>query len=167
MSITKTSSPPIASKSEPELISVELSARRTGMSFQRTRMSADRTLMSVIRTSLSLIGFRFHDLSGVPKALRCKNPSPRPGAAQLRYGAGAARYHNARCWHRISREVHAGTAAGAPRNESRRADSRREPIPGLDDADRRCSVAVGRPIRDCQYGVQRRTVRVGSLETIQ
>ena len=38
---------------------VELSARRTGMSFQRTRMSAERTLMSVIRTSLSLIGFGF------------------------------------------------------------------------------------------------------------
>jgi putative membrane protein len=40
-------------------INVELSARRTGMSFQRTRMSADRTLMSVIRTSLSLISFGF------------------------------------------------------------------------------------------------------------
>jgi putative membrane protein len=39
--------------------SVELSSRRTGMSFQRTRMSADRTLMSVIRTSLSLIAFGF------------------------------------------------------------------------------------------------------------
>jgi inner membrane protein YidH len=39
--------------------SVELSRRRTGMSFQRTRMSADRTLMSVIRTSLSLISFGF------------------------------------------------------------------------------------------------------------
>ena len=39
--------------------SVELSSRRTGMSFQRTRLSADRTLMSVIRTSLSLIGFGF------------------------------------------------------------------------------------------------------------
>ena len=39
--------------------SVELSARRTGMSFQRTRMSADRTLMSVIRTSLSLISCGF------------------------------------------------------------------------------------------------------------
>lgn len=45
--------------SKPDLISVELSSRRTGMSFQRTRMSADRTLMSVIRTSLSLIGFGF------------------------------------------------------------------------------------------------------------
>ena len=39
--------------------SVELSRRRTGMSFQRTRMSADRTLMSIIRTSLSLISFGF------------------------------------------------------------------------------------------------------------
>ena len=44
---------------ETKEISVELSSRRTGMSFQRTRMSADRTLMSVIRTSLSLISFGF------------------------------------------------------------------------------------------------------------
>jgi putative membrane protein len=50
---------PIDANSNPEAISVELSSRRTGMSFQRTRMSADRTLMSVIRTSLSLIGFGF------------------------------------------------------------------------------------------------------------
>jgi len=49
----------VTSKSPSDLISVELSARRTGMSFQRTRMSADRTLMSVIRTALSLIGFGF------------------------------------------------------------------------------------------------------------
>ncbi|MGM5033420.1 YidH family protein [Tardiphaga sp. 803_E3_N1_3] len=49
----------ITSKSSSDLISVELSSRRTGMSFQRTRMSADRTLMSVIRTSLSLISFGF------------------------------------------------------------------------------------------------------------
>lgn len=40
-------------------MSVELSARRTGMSFQRTRMSADRTLMSIIRTSLAMISFGF------------------------------------------------------------------------------------------------------------
>jgi putative membrane protein len=46
-------------ESHSDDISVELAARRTGMSFQRTRMSADRTLMSVIRTSLSLIGFGF------------------------------------------------------------------------------------------------------------
>jgi putative membrane protein len=50
---------PVTAKSNPDEISVELSSRRTGMSFQRTRMSADRTLMSVIRTSLSLIGFGF------------------------------------------------------------------------------------------------------------
>jgi len=49
----------VTRKSDPDNISVELSSRRTGMSFQRTRMSADRTLMSVIRTSLSLIGFGF------------------------------------------------------------------------------------------------------------
>ena len=49
----------ITGKSDPDRISVELSSRRTGMSFQRTRMSADRTLMSVMRTSLSLISFGF------------------------------------------------------------------------------------------------------------
>src|ERR1700761_4849301 len=49
----------IASLSGPDQVSVELSSRRTGMSFQRTRLSADRTLMSVIRTSLSLISFGF------------------------------------------------------------------------------------------------------------
>ena len=49
----------ITSKSKSDDISVELSSRRTGMSFQRTRMSADRTLMSVIRTALSLISFGF------------------------------------------------------------------------------------------------------------
>ena len=49
----------VNSRSNPDDISVELSKRRTGMSFQRTRMSADRTLMSIIRTSLSLISFGF------------------------------------------------------------------------------------------------------------
>jgi putative membrane protein len=49
----------ITSQSIPEDIQVELSSRRTGMSFQRTRLSADRTLMSIIRTSLSLISFGF------------------------------------------------------------------------------------------------------------
>ncbi|MFC4313598.1 YidH family protein [Steroidobacter flavus] len=47
------------SPSTSDDISVELSSRRTGMSFQRTRMAADRTLMSIIRTSLSLISFGF------------------------------------------------------------------------------------------------------------
>src|ERR1700749_4263264 len=50
---------PITRQSDTDDISVELSSRRTGMSFQRTRLSADRTLMSVIRTSLSLISFGF------------------------------------------------------------------------------------------------------------
>jgi putative membrane protein len=54
-----TGPPTVADGAKPHDISVELSSRRTGMSFQRTRMSADRTLMSVIRTSLSLIGFGF------------------------------------------------------------------------------------------------------------
>src|SRR6187431_799441 len=49
----------LTAKSPPDDVSVELSSRRTGMSFQRTRMSADRTLMSVMRTSLSLISFGF------------------------------------------------------------------------------------------------------------
>ena len=49
----------LAEGATPDEVSVELSARRTGMSFQRTRMSADRTLMSVIRTALSLISFGF------------------------------------------------------------------------------------------------------------
>ena len=52
-------SAPVTAGSDVDRISVELSSRRTGMSFQRTRMSADRTLMSVIRTSLSLISFGF------------------------------------------------------------------------------------------------------------
>lgn len=49
----------LAAGANPDMVSVELSARRTGMSFQRTRMSADRTLMSVMRTALSLISFGF------------------------------------------------------------------------------------------------------------
>ena len=51
--------PPAPEPTDADQSSVELSSRRTGMSFQRTRMSADRTLMSVIRTALSLISFGF------------------------------------------------------------------------------------------------------------
>jgi putative membrane protein len=57
-------------QSNPDDISVELSSRRTGMSFQRTRMSADRTLMSVLRTSLSLISFGFTIYQFFTKAVR-------------------------------------------------------------------------------------------------
>ncbi len=49
--MSETSASPVTPASNADSISVELSSRRTGMSFQRTRMSADRTLMSVIRTS--------------------------------------------------------------------------------------------------------------------
>ena len=49
----------IAVGEKPDHISVELSSRRTDMSFLQTRMTADQTLMSVIRTSLALISFGF------------------------------------------------------------------------------------------------------------
>jgi len=68
---------PVTGQSDPDKISVELSSRRTGMSFQRTRMSADRTLMSVIRTSLSLISFGF-TIYQVFEKLRTPAPSPMP-----------------------------------------------------------------------------------------
>jgi hypothetical protein len=71
--------PPITSQSDFDRISVELSSRRTGMSFQRTRMSADRTLMSVIRTSLSLISFGFNHFPGIPEAAGRRHACPRGG----------------------------------------------------------------------------------------
>jgi putative membrane protein len=57
--MTESAETRITAESPSDRISVELSSRRTGMSFQRTRLSADRTLMSVMRTSLSLISFGF------------------------------------------------------------------------------------------------------------
>jgi putative membrane protein len=71
----------VTGKSDPDRISVELSSRRTGMSFQRTRMSADRTLMSVIRTSLSLISFGF-TIFQVFEKLREHNVITHAGAAR-------------------------------------------------------------------------------------
>ena len=71
----------VTSKSGSDVISVELSSRRTGMSFQRTRMSADRTLMSVIRTSLSLISFGF-TIFQVFEKLRDHNVITHAGAAR-------------------------------------------------------------------------------------
>ena len=61
-------------------ISIELSSRRTGMSFQRTRMSADRTLMSVIRTALSLIGFGFTIYQFFGKMVESQSALLRPHA---------------------------------------------------------------------------------------
>jgi putative membrane protein len=58
--------------SDADRISIELSSRRTGMSFQRTRMSADRTLMSIMRTALALIGFGFTIFQVFNKAREAK-----------------------------------------------------------------------------------------------
>jgi putative membrane protein len=66
--MSETVTHPSALQATRDDVSVELSSRRTGMSFQRTRMSADRTLMSVIRTSLSLISFGFTIYQGFTKA---------------------------------------------------------------------------------------------------
>ena len=82
----------VTSKSNPDRISVELSSRRTGMSFQRTRMSADRTLMSVIRTSLSLISFGFTIFQVFQKLRDHERDHACRGAAQFRHRAGAARH---------------------------------------------------------------------------
>lgn len=71
--------PAMKNGGNPDDISVELSSRRTGMSFQRTRMSADRTLMSVIRTSLSLISFGF-TIYQFFKGMREQNVITRSGA---------------------------------------------------------------------------------------
>ena len=73
--------PKITGASPSDAISVELSARRTGMSFQRTRLSTDRTLMSVIRTSLSLISFGF-TIFQVFQKLRDENVTTSASAAR-------------------------------------------------------------------------------------
>jgi putative membrane protein len=72
---------PVTRQTTADDISVELSSRRTGMSFQRTRMSADRTLMSVIRTSLSLISFGF-TIFQVFEKLRAGGAITHAGAAR-------------------------------------------------------------------------------------
>ena len=78
----------VTGDSEPDNISVELSSRRTGMSFQRTRMSADRTLMSVIRTSLSLIGFGFTIFQFFEKLREAGTLAHAACPAQFRHRAG-------------------------------------------------------------------------------
>jgi putative membrane protein len=64
---------------------VELSARRTGMSFQRTRMSTDRTLMSVMRTSISLISFGF-TIAQFFERLRTSDILPHESRAPRNFG---------------------------------------------------------------------------------
>jgi putative membrane protein len=76
---------PASSASPFDDPSVELSSRRTGMSFQRTRLSADRTLMSVIRTSLSLISFGFTIYQFFERLAQTNNIAPGNGQAR-RFG---------------------------------------------------------------------------------
>jgi putative membrane protein len=64
---------------------VELSARRTGMSFQRTRMSTDRTLMSIMRTSVSLISFGF-TIAQFFERMRSAKMLPEESAAPRQFG---------------------------------------------------------------------------------
>jgi putative membrane protein len=68
---------------DPDAASLELSERRTGLSFQRTRMSADRTLMSVIRTSLALLSFGFTIFQFFE---RFRESVPGSGSAARHYG---------------------------------------------------------------------------------
>jgi putative membrane protein len=118
----------ITSQSDPDRISVELSARRTGMSFQRTRMSADRTLMSVIRTSLSLISFGF-TIFQVFQKLRESNVVEGGGHAARNFGVALVGlgivmlvigiiYH-LQFMHGLREERRAMTASGLVHGESR------------------------------------------------
>ncbi len=128
---------PADPKIDPDQISVELSSRRTGMSFQRTRMSADRTLMSVIRTSLSLISFGF-TIFQVFQKLRDQNVVTHAGSAR-NFGValvalgilmliGGIVYHGQFMVH-LREERKAMKAAGLVHGEER--------LPGLTDADYR------------------------------
>jgi putative membrane protein len=76
---------PAALASDPPDPAVELSARRTGMSFQRTRMSTDRTLMSIMRTSVSLISFGF-TIAQFFERLRGNKLLPSDSAAPRHFG---------------------------------------------------------------------------------
>jgi putative membrane protein len=114
----------ITRQSDSDDISVELSARRTGMSFQRTRMSADRTLMSVIRTSLSLIGFGFTIFQFFQK-LRDAGTLAH-AAAPRNFGISLVALGILMLigWHRLPRAVHVRAARGAQADDRGRRHSR-------------------------------------------
>ena len=99
--------------------SMELSARRTGMSFQRTRMSADRTLMSVIRTSLSLISFGFTIAQGFQKLH--ENGVVKSAAAPTRAACGDAMSGSS---------MRAGWSPGSPSNSPPTSSAPRSPPTG-------------------------------------
>jgi putative membrane protein len=117
----------IGAKASSDRISVELSARRTGMSFQRTRMSADRTLMSVIRTSLSLISFGFtifqvfeklRDAGALTHAAAPRNFGTALVALGILMLVGGIGYH-VQFMYGLREERKAMTAAGLIHGESR------------------------------------------------
>ena len=148
----------------PELkfdTNTELASRRTGMSFQRTRMTEDRTLMAVIRTALSLIGFGF-TIAQVFQKLRdqdiiTKAAAPRNFGLAL-VGLGD---RDACPGHRLSRAVHAGTAPFAGVDAGGRAHPWRERLSCFADADYCAHSSRHRGRGDPEYGVSRRTVRIG------
>ena len=115
--MTSNSPPPpaarVTSKSEADRISVELSARRTGMSFQRTRLSADRTLMSVIRTSLSLIGFGFTIFQVFEKLHEASVLKSSGAARNFGEALVVPRHRHADHRHRLPRLVHGRIAPRA------------------------------------------------------
>src|SRR4029077_1362704 len=74
--------------------------------------------------------------------------------------AGAARCHDARRRHRLSRGLHAEPAPAARADEGGGTGSRREPVSGFADADRRPLAAGDRGVGHRQHGVQRRAVRL-------
>ena len=154
-------------KSNSDEISVELSARRTGMSFQRTRMSADRTLMSVIRTSLSLISFGFTIFQVFEKL---RDQSLLTGAAPARnFGVALVSLGIAMLVIGIVYHVQFMLGLRDERKEmtARRPDPRREQIPAVAHADHGGDPAADRRLRHRQHDLPGRTVRLRSNDRLR
>jgi Domain of unknown function (DUF202) len=143
----------ITSRSDPQRISVEPAARRTGQAFQRTRMSADRALMSVIRTSLSLLSFGF-TISQVFEKLRDAGTIAHAGAAS-NFGIalvilgilmlfGGIVYHL---------QFYARPSPCAAGHESGGPHSRRKRLSHIAHLDYRNRAAADRARRDPEHGL--------------
>ncbi len=89
-----------------DLMSSELSSRRTGLSFQRTRMSADRTLMSVIHVAgadrLWLYDLQRFSFAANQRAVGGAHKR----RAQLWTGVDNPRRGPALLWHPLPRSIH-------------------------------------------------------------
>ena len=143
-------------------ISVELSSRRTGMSFQRTRMSADRTLMSVIRTSLSLISFGFTIFQVFTNWL--KNPdAPLAREAPRNFGIALVMVGILLLMAGIAYHVRymTGVARRAHADDRRRPDPRTKRVSDFAHADLRGGAAGHRLAGGRQHGVRRPSIRLG------